>query len=66
MKKIVRTTAATCAITAALACGTASAQTPVAIAGPDAGSSAAFNSVMCALLGISSEHNIFCTGVIIG
>ncbi|MBW0272365.1 hypothetical protein ATM97_19470 [Nocardia sp. MH4] len=64
MHKIFRLTAATLALTAALACGTASAQTPVAT--PDAGSSAAFNSVMCALLGISSEHNIFCTGVIIG
>ncbi|MGW6425677.1 hypothetical protein ACWF82_23650 [Nocardia sp. NPDC055053] len=66
MRRIVRTTAATLAITAAFACGTASAQTGDPTAAPDAGSSAAFNSVMCALLGISSEHNIFCTGIIIG
>ncbi|WP_446225996.1 hypothetical protein ACTWPB_13545 [Nocardia sp. IBHARD005] len=62
MRKIVRTTAATLAITAAFACGTASAQT----GNPDAGSSTAFHSLMCAVLGISSEHNIFCTGLIIG
>ncbi|MEV0434429.1 hypothetical protein [Nocardia sp. NPDC050413] len=66
MKTILRTTAATFAITAALTCGTAAAQTPAATPVADAGSSTAFNSVMCALLGISSEHNIFCTGVIIG
>ncbi|MFF2396554.1 hypothetical protein [Nocardia sp. NPDC058114] len=73
MTTIVRTTAAALAITAAVACGTASvacgtasAQTAAPTAAPDAGSSAAFNSVMCALLGISSEHNIFCTGLIIG
>ncbi|WP_280346486.1 hypothetical protein [Nocardia neocaledoniensis] len=64
MHKIFRTTAATLALTATLALGTATAETPVAT--PDAGSSEAFNSVMCAVLGISSEHNIFCTGVIIG
>ncbi|MEV0332113.1 hypothetical protein [Nocardia sp. NPDC050717] len=68
MHKIVHTTAATLALTAALACGTATAtataETPVA--GPATGSSEAFNSVMCAVLGISSQHNIFCTGVIIG
>lgn len=64
MHKIVRTTAATLALTAALACGTATAETPVAT--PATGSSEAFNSVMCAVLGISSQHNIFCTGVIIG
>ncbi|MFD4429286.1 hypothetical protein [Nocardia sp. NPDC058497] len=66
MRKIVRTTAATLAITAAFACGTASAQPGNPTLPPDAGSSTAFNSVMCALLGISSEHNIFCTGLIIG
>ncbi|MFI6221380.1 hypothetical protein ACIBEH_12575 [Nocardia salmonicida] len=99
MKMIVRTTAATLAITATLTCGTATAQTgdyvapdsgsallaPLSLlaallqsgecgsscgadatAAPDAGSSAPINSTMCAVLGVSSEHNIFCTGPIIG
>ncbi|MGY0501230.1 hypothetical protein ACWZHB_22325 [Nocardia sp. FBN12] len=66
MRLILRTTAATFAITAALACGTATAQAADPVLPPDAGSSTAFNSVMCALLGISSEHNIFCTGPILG
>ncbi|WP_280301699.1 hypothetical protein [Nocardia neocaledoniensis] len=66
MRKIVRTTAATLALTAALACGTATATAETPVAGPATGSSEAFNSVMCAVLGISSQHNIFCTGVIIG
>ncbi|MFD3746174.1 hypothetical protein [Nocardia sp. NPDC058633] len=68
MKTIVRTTIAALAVTAAAALtgGTASAQTAGPTAGADTGSSEAFNSVMCSLLGISSEHNIFCTGLIIG
>ncbi|WP_043656421.1 hypothetical protein [Nocardia thailandica] len=64
MHQLFRGSVAALALTAALACGTASAQAPVAA--PGTGSSEAVNSVLCAVLGISSEHNIFCTGLIIG
>nr|WTA71377.1 hypothetical protein OHB51_35890 [Micromonospora sp. NBC_00855] len=102
MKKIVHTAAAALAITAALTCGTAAAETgdyvapdsgsallapfsflagllqagqcgsscgageTAAVAPVGSGSSEAFNSIMCGVLGISSENNIFCTGLIIG